>query len=162
MNAINLTYVGPQEDMIAVIGYNTDKTLNVKFSLLNFKNLLMNNINVIDKLLDYADNIKDLKFTDNGKIRVIIDDDVIEEKLLKDKVLIDDTIIDEEDIVYSDEESNESRLDNLYNIINRDNFNQDDSESSSSSDELISDEKNINNLISRFSKLNTNIFDTNL
>lgn len=161
MNTINLTYNGPQEDMISVLGYNTDKSVNVKFSLLNFKNLLTDNIFVINKLIDNADNIKDIKFTDNGKIRIILNDNAVEQKLIEEKILVDDTVIEEDDI-YSDEEPNYLRLDNLYNIINRNNFNlnhdESDSESASSDDELISDDKNITNLTAQFSKLNTDIF----
>ena len=66
MPLINFTYKSPHEDIESSSGFNSDGTLNVKFTLISFRNLLQANLNKISELLSESDSIDDIKLNEYG------------------------------------------------------------------------------------------------
>uniref|UniRef100_A0A6G6ABP0 Uncharacterized protein n=1 Tax=Borely moumouvirus TaxID=2712067 RepID=A0A6G6ABP0_9VIRU len=152
LGAINLTYDGPYNDIVNLASYYEDGTMNVKYTLLSLKNLLLQNVNVIDKLLE-NNMVKNITI---GDVKISVEIESVEhfEKLVEDEVLV----TEEEEIFtdYSGEiETNQDRLNRVLNMtnineteiifgqeVNNDTFNS-DSESSESESEtnLLNDDK---------------------
>lgn len=152
LGAINLTYDGPYNDIVNSASYYEDGTMNVKYTLLSLKNLLLQNISVIDKLLE-NNGIKNIIINDIN-ISVVMESTECFEKLVKDEVLVNE----EEDNFpdYSGEiETNQDRLNRVLNMtntneteiifgqeINDDTFNSDSENSESESEtNLLNDDK---------------------
>ncbi|AGC02082.1 hypothetical protein H012_gp375 [Acanthamoeba polyphaga moumouvirus] len=148
---INFTYGGPYNDIIGSASYYDDGTVNIKYTLLSLKNLLLHNVNIIDKLLE-NNNIKNIMVNDTD-ISVEVDSNESYEQLVKDEVLINET---DNFSDYSGEiETNQDRLNRVLNMTNinetenifgneiksDDIFNSDSENSDSESNDLLNDDK---------------------
>nr|WBF70640.1 hypothetical protein [Megavirus caiporensis] len=114
---IKFNYEGPSVDVVNCTGLYSDGTINTKYTLQSLKNLLQNNIKIIDKLLSLNDHVSNL---------VVCDDDVTVEITSNDifTQLINEEIIlnvnqDEENIHFTNEtETNQDRLNRILNMTN--------------------------------------------
>jgi hypothetical protein len=183
---INLTYSSPHEDIEKLSGLNSDGTTNVNFTLLSMKELLSRNLEVINNLITEANNITEITPIGYGIIEIKMKSLEIMKKMIDADVIItkpphtddygDDDFsdtgtenfqIDEDNI-----ETNQQRLRMINNLINQSDLqnifgdnsgNDSDSESNSESDELINDDKNINLILNKYSRiLNNNKYMPNI
>lgn len=168
---INFTYNSPHEDIQNSMGFNSDGSLNIKYTLVTLKNLLLNNVELIDKLLNKVDTIDNINSIGYNHIEIQINNEEILNSLLIDKTLIKqiENIEDEnedENVEYqfSDEETNQTRLNMINNIVNHNDLQimldkHSNSESGSDSDEIISDEKNTQSILNKYGNFIKNISD---
>lgn len=168
MYYINFDYNTPFEDIQECMGFNPDGTINIKYTFMTLKNKLIKNINLIDKLLDNHEYISNLMLTDSNKIEVNVNNKEILESFLNENVIIDNNEPDiyDNDInenLFSDEETNQERLNMLNNIINTDDsntiLNKSPDTTESSTEEIISDEKNIQSLLNKYKSFTKNLSD---
>ncbi|AGF85181.1 hypothetical protein QJ854_gp601 [Moumouvirus goulette] len=160
---INFTYGGPYNDIISSASYYDDGTINTKYTLLSLKNLLLHNVNIINKLLE-NDGVKNI-MVNNIDISVEVDSNESYEQLIKDDILINEAEIFSD---YSGEiETNQDRLNRVLNmtninetenifgheINNEDIFNSDSENSDSDSNELLNDKKAHKYLLNAFELL---------
>lgn len=94
---INLTYKTPHEDVESFTKFQNDGKVDVKYILTSMCDLLMNNVDKLNKLLENVDNIEDIvpigygiiqiKMGKNGKqVNDVMKDIIV--KLMDDKVLM--------------------------------------------------------------------------
>lgn len=165
MYYVNFDYNTPFEDIQECMGFNPDGTININYTLMTLKNKLMKNIILIEKLLDNHIHISNLIPSEYNKISITINNKEILESLIYENVINNNEtdIYDNNENLFSDEETNQERLNRLNNIINTDNYNiflnksSDDSESST--EEIISDEKNIQSLLNKYKTFTKNLSD---
>lgn len=166
MYYVNFDYNTPFEDIQECMGFNPDGTININYTLMTLKNKLMKNIILIEKLLDNHIHISNLIPSEYNKISITINNKEILESLIYENVINNNNetdIYDNNENLFSDEETNQERLNRLNNIINTDNYNiflnksSDDSESST--EEIISDEKNIQSLLNKYKTFTKNLSD---
>ena len=155
---LNLSYKSPQDDFQEHLGINTDCTINIKYTLLSMRNMLQQNVEVLNKLIDNCQNINSIVPISN--LELLIDCETnVSEYLLNNNVLIS-TDIPQEQYTLDHNETNEQRLNLIYNLTNINESdgifstsNLSDSDSECESDELVSDKRNLNNLISKYDKI---------
>lgn len=170
---INLSYQSPSEDFDRLMGYNVDGTINVKFSLLNLKDLLLQNIYIIDSILEVSEHIINIIPTEDGSIDITIDSKEIAKKLMDNDIIKQNnnnilTPINNEVTDYSDEETNMDRLRMIDNLVNIDKVPElesisSDSEYESESDNIIKDYRNMYSIVNKYFGLlgNIDINDSN-
>ena len=160
---INFTYRSPHEDTETVMGFNSDGTVNVKYTLMALRDMLVHNTNIINKLIEKHDIITDIVPIGYGYVGVSTNYPSIAQTLVELNVLakkIDDLENEEAGIdefnFSDDEETNQERLNSVNNLINQNDtnciFNNNDSEtnSKSESDDIIDDEHNTNSILSKY------------
>lgn len=163
---INLTYLSPYEDMEKSLGFNADGTINNKYTLLAMRELLENNLNVINNLITEADNITHITPVGYGIIEIKMNSAETTKKLIDIDILTIKPNIDSEyeDTTTDDwhiEEHNETNQDRLHMIANlvipndTHNLFEIDISSDSDSDNLIVDNKNTNSILGKYSNLLT-------
>lgn len=164
---INLTYISPHEDIEKSLGLNSDGTVNAKYTLICMKELLTNNLLVINKLLDEVNNIVDITPVGYGIVEIKVKSEVIQ-KLLDDNILIthpiknensDESNTDEWSIDDTDE-TNQDRLNMISNLINQDDSQNifgsactSDAESEAELDDIINDEKNAASILNKYCEI---------
>jgi len=170
---LNLTYKSPHEDFENCAGWNTDGSINIKYTLATMKDLLIHNAEIIDKLLKNADSINHINAVGYCLIDVIAKSNTALESLINENILskkppidIEEANIDE--LQLSDEETNQTRFNSVNNLIIQNNTglntNHSSEESDVESDEIIFDEQNtasILNKYKRFIQTNDNESDSN-
>lgn len=170
ISCINLTYKSPHEDVENLIGFNPDGTVNVKYTLLSMKELMLQNLNVITKLLEKTDNITDIIPIGYGIVEVKINSINVLKNLMDAKIVINPPNIAETDEINVDElhfsdddETNQARLDLINNLVNQNDsqsiFNK-GSDSESDDDEIIGDEKNTKLILDKYNNFINNDSDT--
>lgn len=162
---INLSYKSPYEDIEQLMGFNPNGTTNVKFTLLALHNHLMENISVVNKLLENVENITDILPLGFNIIEIKINSQIVLKKLLENGCLTQKDInIESEETIDNnlsfsddDKETNNDRLSMINNISNTDNFKHIFDENSdpenSNSNDLIDDEKNIKNILTKYANI---------
>ena len=154
---INLSYESPKQDLQEHLGLNTDGTINVKYTLLSWRNMLLSNINILNSLIENSDSIESIIPLSTNEILIECTvTDVATDLLNKQSLVSAD--IQPEQYIFDDDETNQHRLNLINNLTN---YNEsdgifstsNDSDSESEGDELIDDKKNRDNLISKYSKL---------
>lgn len=142
---INFTYKSPDEDFLCHSGFNSNGSINIKYTLTAMRDKLLQNVEIIEKLLEKHDQISDLTSIGYGLIRIEIKDQNHIESLRDGGLIKNFTDIQNEnqddslDIFQEDIETNQERLSMITNfVINQDNKFDDpyDSDESSSSDIL--------------------------
>ena len=88
------------------IGINSDNSINIKNTLTNMKNDLMNNIMIINHLLEKSNYVNDLIMIDDI-VSIKISDSNVLKKLLESKVIVEITDEDSSTISESASESEE-------------------------------------------------------
>lgn len=165
---INFTYKSVNEDFKNSIGYNPDSSINITYTLMTIRNLLLNNVKIIDRLLEYNKSIKEM-VPINNSIKISFFSEEIK-KILQEEGTInyiplhinennEFRIFDNEEIP----ETNYDRLSMIHNLTRVDNLSDLDtilnsdgiiySTSESEVDELIYDKENINNLVNKYQNL---------
>lgn len=164
---INFSYNSPHEDIINSSGFNPDGTINTKYTLISMRNLLLENVNILNKLIEAADNIVGIYPVDDNIIEAKINSPAVLEHLIRDKVLVKQVAeldsssefnIDELDFP---EETNEQRLNMVNSLVNHSDtqsifgrFSEDNEwESDDDIDDIIDDEKNIKSLVYKYANL---------
>lgn len=170
---LNLSYKSPHEDLESSLGYNSDGTINIKYTLLTLRNMLLKNVETINKLIDNADNVTNISSTGLNIIEVKVNSVVLKE-LKEMNVLLDqsDTESDEQNINYFDlsddnVETNNDRLNMINNLINRNDINyvidkeyESESEIESCSEtDIIDDDKNTKIILNKYRSIITEMHE---
>ncbi|AUV58570.1 hypothetical protein [Bandra megavirus] len=114
---IKFNYEGPSTDVVNCTGSYSDGTINTKYTLQSLKNLLQNNIKIIDKLLSLNDHVNNLVVCDDDVTVEITSDDIFTQLVNEDILL--NVNQDEDNIHYSNEiETNQDRLNRIINMTN--------------------------------------------
>lgn len=161
---INLTYRTPCVDIDKCTAYNADGTINIKCTLLTFRNMLNENINKINGLIENFNHVTNISTIDDDFIRVSFDNnDVLNDLLEKNivKEISDDDNDHENNLYFSDNdiETNQDRFGMMNNMITRNDsqiiFDKVDTSDTdtSESDNVINDEDNSRLIINKYSKL---------
>lgn len=178
---INFTYASPSEDIEKVVGYNPDSSINIKFTLIGLRQLLQDNVDIINRLLENVDSItniySNLDIGSNVSMTLALaparDATMVVEKLKEDNI-IKDISADEEnsdsdtasEALYassSEDETNYDRLRKIKNLslhnkkedlefLSRE-YDTDYSSTDDSGDDLIRDDANKNDLINKYIEL---------
>lgn len=161
MAFINFTYESPYKDIEKYGGFYPDGSINVKYTLLAMRNLLQDNIDVINKLLDKSDNIVGIVPYDNGSVEIKTNSTEVLENFANDNII---KLVGASDIVpdYEISETNQDRLNMVNNMVSLNdildldtNDNSDSSDGSSNGSEnsacnIIFDDNNLNLLIDKY------------
>ncbi|AZL89233.1 hypothetical protein QKC54_gp0602 [Megavirus baoshan] len=118
---IKFNYEGPSIDIKNCSGSYSDGTINTKYTLQSLKNLLQNNIKVIDKLLSLNDHVGNLIVCDDDVTIEITSDDIFTQ-LVNEEILLN---INRDDDIHSSNET-ETNQDRLNRILNMTNINESD------------------------------------
>lgn len=154
---VTFTYTQPNADLDNCTGHNPDGTINAKYTLASMKDLLERNLSMVNKLIDVADSITDIIPVGFGHVEIKLDNDVAYQKLIDSGVTmatLDDLNSDSDDWNHLADapESNQTRFNMLNNLINMDEY-EFVEHTDSDGDPLISDERNINLIIDKYSQL---------
>lgn len=162
---INLSYRSPYEDIEQSLGFNPNGTINVKFTLMALRDHLAKNLETINKLLDSAENITDIIPSGFNLIEIKTNSESVLKELIDNNILTQNTLnINSEEntddnfsISDEDKETNNDRLAMINNLTNVGDskfiFGDDSDPEKSGSDDLIDDEKNIKNILSKFANI---------
>ncbi|XWV24776.1 hypothetical protein QJ856_gp1007 [Tupanvirus deep ocean] len=162
VSCINFTYKSPHQDVESVMGFNSDGSVNIKYTLISLRNLLHHNINLINKLIEKSENITNIIPIGYGVVGVNVNSPTLTQDLIDENVLtkLSETMEDEVEIGefnFSDEEeTNQDRLNVVNNLTNHNDtnniFNNDltDSDTDSETDDIIDDEKNTKSILSKY------------
>ena len=174
--AIKFTYKSPCEDVDACCGFNSDGSINVKYTLATLREMLLQNVSIIDKLLEKSENITTINPIGYGVVQATVNSDPVLRTLLDDNVLHNAPENADNENEYNnylnefhfsdDEETNQDRLNMVNNMTNQNDsqtiFNKDsdsDSDSGSESD-IIDDENNTKSILDKYNNiLNANRSD---
>lgn len=176
LNLINFTYASPLEDMEQSAGINPDGSINVVYTLTELRNLLMSNINVLDRLIAVTANINNISALGYDTVAITVDSEDVLETLLNDKIIVraknmdfsddgdgdsnnsDDLRIFNELFPDSDEDSetHNDRLNMVRNIVNQNLVEKSMSSSNSDSDNIIQDNNNLQAIINKYKTLYNN------
>lgn len=114
---IKFNYEGPSIDIKNCSGSYSDGTINTKYTLQSLKNLLQNNIKIIDKLLSLNDHVGNLVVCDDDVTIEITSDNIFSE--LVNEEILSNINQDDNNIHYSNEiETNQDRLNRVFNMTN--------------------------------------------
>ena len=167
---INFTYKSPNEDMALVMGFNPDGTVNVKYTLMALRDLLIENTNKINKLIEKHYAITDILPIEYGNIEIITNSPDIVQSLVDEQILttkLDSSDNEDSDFDGSnfsdDDETNQERLHLINNLVNQNEINsifnqneiesESDTDSESESDEIIDDDDNKHSIITKYKKM---------
>jgi hypothetical protein len=157
---INLTYKSPNEDTEEVMHLNPDGTINVKCTLMALRDMLTQNANIINKLIEKFDIIVDIIPIGYGVVGISTNYPTIAQSLVDINVLTknyDEQENEEilvEDFNFSEEETNQDRLNSVTNLINQldlDDISNHNLNSDSDSDScIIKDDKNTRAILNKY------------
>ena len=175
---INLTYETPYEDLERSLNFNMDGTINTKVSLISMRNLLQDNVAILNMLIEKADDIESVESRGVNMIEVKIPSQQTADSLLGDSTIvrIEDhpgyhplPLPDDEEgfrlleeymnnvageappLPTEPEETNMDRLDRIRQMVHQDGGISDVfSDSESSENELISDPQIVDAIIRRY------------
>ncbi|XWV26017.1 hypothetical protein QJ857_gp1063 [Tupanvirus soda lake] len=162
VSCINFTYKSPHQDIESVMGFNSDGSVNIKYTLISLRNLLSHNINILNKLIEKSENITNIIPIGYGVVGINIDSPTITQYLLDENILtkMSENMEDEVEIgefnFSDDEETNQDRLNIVNNLTNHNDTNNifdndlSESDSDSESDDIIDDEKNTKSILSKY------------
>lgn len=163
LTCINFTYRSPHEDIEEAIGVNPDGSTNILYTLSTMKNLLLKNLDVVNKLIEKANKIDNINPVGYSIINISIKDKTVHDELLENGTIIKhnslNTYSDDEsgiEIPFSDEETNQDRLNMITNLLNQANpittsDNHYDTTSDSDGDDyLIDDPKNVMMILNKY------------
>jgi len=157
---INFNYRSPQEDFQRNMGFNSDGSLNVKYSLTCLKNLLESNIKIIDSLIEKSEKISHITSSGYDQLQIQLDN-TVKEELLDRKIITTRANYDDDsdtfDYNFSDDENNKIKINMINNIISNI-ITPTDSEEKSDSD--IDEGKNMENIINKYGNFIEEISDT--
>lgn len=170
LSYINLTYSSPSEDMINLLGTNPDGTTNIKYTLTSMRNLLQQNINVLDNLLTEVNTITDITPIGFDMISINFTSDTIQKQLLENNTIIISQINDE-DLDTNDEENyfnddnndSETNIDRLNMVRNLINLNdipnnleiipQNESDDENEDNDLLDDKPSIEAIVNKYNHI---------
>lgn len=171
VSCINFTYKSPTDDISDSMGVNSDGTLNIKYTLVTLRNLLLENINIVNKLLDNSDNITDIIPINYNTIVININDNEVKKNLYENNIIVpnlesENSDTDSEEYPFMEEtieETNYERYQMINHATNHDQISSNlkivqsdsDIESDSDMDELICDEFNIKSIVEKYKKFNS-------
>jgi hypothetical protein len=162
ITCINLTYKSPEEDIGNSIGFNPDGSVNVKYTLLSLRELLTQNLSVINKLIEKTDNISDIIPIAYGMVGIKINSPTVLKNLLDNNILIEHVENTEEPIIdelnfSEEEETNQERLNMINNLTNQNDsqiiFNKDiesDTDTDSETDDILDDGPNTKSILDKY------------
>lgn len=161
---INFNYNSPHEDVENCLGFNPDGSINIRYTLESLKNLLQENLQIVNELIDNVDEIQSVTPIGYNRVELVTNTNSLLDKLLEKNIVtvvtneeIEDQMDDLSDLNISDEETNNDRLNIINNLTNLNNAQilsiekNSDTEQESDSDELIEDEKNATSIINKYS-----------
>ena len=123
------------------IGINSDNSINIKNTLTNMKNDLMNNVTIINHLLEKSNHVNDLIMIDDV-VSIKISDPNLLKKLLKLKVIVE--ITDEDSYSNTRSESDSESEEHKSDVK--------DISSSSSSEDLVTDDRYKTYIMNKYKK----------
>lgn len=112
MSFLNLTYKSPARDVDDNMNYNSDGTINVKFTMFSLKNILLENISKIDTILRNIDNITDINIINNS-IEIVLNNSDVEKNLIDANILTNGINEDDTDYLMDIETEIETNSDRL-------------------------------------------------
>lgn len=167
---INLTYRSPCEDLEDSIGFNPDGSINISYTIVSIRNLLEQNINILNELLSETENITNIILNNNGKIEIKLKSLVVIQKLIDKDIIVKNLYLDEniiDNIDSSDEESNNTRFEMINNLTSQNDsqyiFNrksESEYSSDSSSDSIINDVTNQKSIIDKYKTFISSLSDS--
>lgn len=161
---INFTYKSPHQDIDSVTGINSDGSVNVKYTLLALRELLSNNLIIINKLIDKSNNITNISPVGYGVISINIDSPIVTQNLIENNIIkktiekMEDDVAENYFVFSDEEETNNDRLNIVKNLVTQNDVddifdnNNNDSESdyNSESDDLIGDDNNTKSILDKY------------
>jgi hypothetical protein len=151
---IKFTYNSPKTDFVKNQVIMNDESLNIKHTLMNWKTLLQNNIELIDDLLKKTNEISEM-YEDGDNINVIIQDKNVANSLIKKAVIgINEIPIMDE----TDEETHDSRLSRINRISSASDEEPDfEEQEDSNKEEQLFEEEDIKTFETHFDSMLKNI-----
>jgi hypothetical protein len=166
---INFTYKSPHEDTESVMGFNPDGSVNIKYTLMALRDMLVHNVNIMNKLIEKYDVITDIIPIGYGVVGISTNYPSVVQTLVDNNILTKnpDDLEDEETIMnelnfLDDEETNQDRLNFINNLTNQNDAtdatdifgnndnNKSGSDSGSESDDIIRDDKNTKSILNKY------------
>lgn len=163
---VNFSYKSPHEDVEKCTGYNSDGSINIKYTLNSLKNLFLNNLDIINNLMDRSDKIESIHSIGVDLVSITMNDKNEENILLNKDILYKNTDEDEyesnDESYYQssdEEETNQERLNRVNNLTNneqsqiiyeKNQYSEDESGSESDNDSIIEDPKNAIEILKKY------------
>lgn len=157
---VNFTYKTPHEDFFNCQGINADGSVNIKYTLLNLRNMLSENIKIITMLMEKSDHILALEPVGYNELQISFSSKEVEDEMLNNNVISKMTGNNsgDDDVILnifsdSDEETNQDRLRSINNIVSQNDMGmifKVDSKSDSESDTILDDEENTKTIIKKY------------
>jgi len=157
---VNFTYSSPNNDIETCTGLNPDGGINIKYTLTSMRDKLMENVQLLNKLLEKSDHITGLYAAEYDAVAICISSEEEMENMFKNNLIRDAKIDDvsesenESDIgSESDNETHSDRLRMMKNLIfSSESKHMSDSDEESSDDDFV-DGNNVVDLIRKYDNL---------
>lgn len=155
---INFSYSSPADDIQTVTGINADGSVNIKFTLLALKKLLLENVAMIDELVENADDIKDMTSVAYGCVGIKTDcvEKLLQKNLIREVGSESDDDLNMSELRFLDDvETNYSKYSAVKNVTNIKKIVDDEDESDMSSDDekddnAITDDNNMGKILTKY------------
>lgn len=123
MKYINFSYKTPSSDIEDCTGLNSDGSVNIKYTLMTLRDKLMENVEILNKLLEKSDSVSGVYAVGYDTVAICINskkeaDDMMNLKLIRDtKNEIEDDEYENSTDDESDHETHSDRLRMMSNLI---------------------------------------------
>lgn len=140
---INFNYKSPHEDMTKCISYNNNGSVNVGMTLNNYKRMMEDNLEVVEKLITHSKDIDNVMVSGYDLVNIGFKSRVVCDNLLKEGIIKEHnesgSESDDELTMSSDEETNIQRLRGLENITGHQLTNSEDNSTTDEEGEMSDD-----------------------
>lgn len=136
---INFTYESPSVDIIQNSGFNSDASINVKYTLTSVRDNLLKNIDLLNYLLENSNFIENINLM-NLNCVINVNDELKLKEMLDLKIIcpLNNSYI-ETNRMDNSEETHTDRLNMVYNLTCKNDFSSYSNSSSDSDSDLIFD-----------------------
>ena len=140
------------------MGLNPDGNINVKYTLMALRNKLMENVEMLNKLLEKTDYITGIFATDYDSVAICVSsqeemDDMLKNDLIRNEIIDEEPEEDDEISSESDNETHSDRLRMMKNLIfSSESKQMSDSDDESSENDFV-DIVNMQGLIHKYNDL---------
>ncbi len=115
---IRFTYDNPIIDLISNYGFNSDSSISYSITLMQHKNLLLENIRILDALLENSESIRGIMPNgDESQLQISIQDVDVANRLLESRTILP-IYNDDQEIPFSDESDSETNYDRYKRVKN--------------------------------------------